>query len=119
MSKEINVILIDPLFGTIMQATINDDLKSLQHAVGDHHIELVYINDDNIMYVDEEGLFRENQDFFLLKAFDRKIPLAGKAVILGNDMENGESISTKMTPLDAAKIIEFKTLYEIRAELQI
>jgi len=119
MSKEIDVILIDPFLRTIIKSTIENDLKSLQHAVGDNHIEFVFVDDENIMYVDEEGLFKDNQKFFVLDVHGRKMPLAGKAIILGNDMENGETIGTKMNALDAYKIIEFKELSEIVANKQI
>jgi hypothetical protein len=119
MTKQIKAILIDPYLKTIMATNIDNSLKGLQSAIGDHYIELVRIDDRNDMYVDEEGLFRENQEFFLIKGTERVIPIAGYGIIVGSNPDNGKQINTSLNVTDIAKMIEFKTLNEIRCDIQM
>ena len=112
MSKKIKAIIVDPFLNIIQEAEIEDTLEALQGAIGDHHIETaLYINDKDVMFVDSEGLFREEQQFFV---YDEKFPLAGKAVIVGTGSE-GETIGATVTALDVAKKIGFHTVSEIAA----
>jgi len=108
MSK-IKVVIIDPFLQIIREGEIDGDLLSLQKSVGGHNIEIVYLDNDNIMYVDEEGLFREDQQFFIYN----KRPFAGQAVVLGDDIKNGDSIACNSTVLEIAKKVEFHTASEI------
>ena len=114
MIKKIDVILVDPFLNTIIKTEIDDSLESLQHSIGDHYIEMVAIDDEDIMYVDGEGLYRENQEFFVLHYEGFKVPLAGKAVILGNDMINGKTIGTKSNVTDFIGRITFHHKVELQ-----
>ena len=109
---KLNVIIIDPLMSIIHQKTIDNNLDGLRGAIDDHNIELVRIDDDNDMFCDEEGLFRENQSYFIIKGKERIIPIAGKCVVLGNTPD-GDSSDVKMSVTDLAKMIEFKTRTEM------
>ena len=55
------------------------------------------IDDSETLYVDDEGLYAENQRFFTWDGYPK--PLAGRGLILGTD-EEGESIDTDMEPED-------------------
>jgi hypothetical protein len=109
MSKKIRIIVIDPHLKTICESEIENTLKGLQHAIDNNNIELVYLDKPNIMYVDDEGLFKENQQFFL---YNRR-PFAGKAIVLGDDPKNGNTVGTKSTILEIASHVEFRTVTEI------
>lgn len=115
MSDQIDAILIDPFMKTIISTNIENSLKGLQKAIGDHYIELVRIDDKNDMYIDEEGMFRENQEFFLIKGSDRAIPIAGYGIIVGVNNNNGKQKNTSFKPTDIAKMIDFHS----REEMQI
>ena len=109
MSNKLNVIIIDPVLKIIASTEIEDSLQGLQHAIGDHNIELVYLDNDDIMYVDGEGLFRSDQQFFLYN--DR--PFAGKAVVLGNDPEEGGNKNANSSVTDISNRVRFHTAIEI------
>lgn len=99
MSKTIRIIVIDPHKRTVSESHIEPTLQGLQHAIGDNNIEIVYIDNNDIMYVDEEGLFKENQAFFIYN----KRPFAGKTIILGDDKRGAtRGTTTKVTTIAAA-----------------
>jgi len=109
MSKQIRIIVIDPHLKTISESEIENSLEGLQHAIGDRNIEIVYLDNNNVMYVDEEGLFVEDQRFFIYN----KRPFAGKAIILGDDPKNGCTVGTKSNVTEIAQHVEFRTASEI------
>ena len=112
MSNKIKAIMVNPSLGIISELEIDNSLESLQHAIGDHHIEAVYLDDKNVMYVDEEGLFRLDQKFFV---YDGKIPLAGIAIVVGVNVNTGGTIGTTLNVTDIASKIGFHTAKEITA----
>ena len=112
MSKKIRAITIDPFLKIILETEIENSLSGLQGAIDDNMIEAVYIDDKNVMYVDDEGLFKQNQSFFV---FNKEVPLAGKAVIVGANHTNGTDVSTKLKVTDVAAKIGFHTVQEIAA----
>lgn len=113
MKDEIKAIIIDPYLRTISATTIKNDLEGLKHAIGDHWIELVRINDKNDLYVDEEGLFKENQEFFVITGNNGSFPLAGKGVIVGNT-PTGNQRDTNLTVADIWGMVEFHTREEMQ-----
>ena len=110
MSKQIRIIVIDPHLRTISEGMIEPTLQGMQHAIGDHYIEAVYIDNNDIMYVDEEGLFRPDQAFFIYN----KRPFAGKAIILGDDVR-GATRGTTTLVTTIAQNIGFHSAEEIAA----
>jgi len=110
MTKLIKAITVDPYLKMITESEIENSLEGFQHAIGDHFIELVRLDDNQLMYVDSEGLFRENQQFFV---YNKKFPFAGKAIIFGDNGEGG-SIDTKYIATDVAKKVDFHSVEEIQ-----
>ncbi len=49
--RMISIIAIDPFMKSIMINEIENSLYGLQHAIGDHNIELVNLENNDIMYV--------------------------------------------------------------------
>ena len=81
--------LINPFDQTIKPAILSDvdsNLKQIYTLLDCNTIDAVYSLDDHTVFVDDEGLFVENQRFF--KLFGQ--PLAGKALVLGVT-EDGDS----------------------------
>ena len=60
----------------------------------------VDIDETNTVYIDDEGLYRETQAYFMWEGYHQ--PLQGKGLILGTDYDNGESIPTTLS-LDEVK----------------
>jgi len=99
-------ILIDPFAKTVSEIDINKDdvLSGLYSAMQCDTVDVVRYMDVDI-WVDDEGLMKENQKFFHMVAGHQ--PLAGRAVIMESN-DAGESIATGME-LD---VIEFLTMFE-------
>lgn len=86
-------ILIDPFTRTITEREIErDSLKGIYDALGVECFSCVGLDKRDTLYVDDEGLFRENQEFFLIGNYPQ--PLAGRALILGTDPE-GRSVTPR------------------------
>lgn len=104
---QIKVILIDPYKKEIRITRIEDDLHSLQKAIGCSILTVGGdVTDSDIIYVDDEGLLK-NDDRIpgLLCEEWNPGPLAGKCLIVGS--KNGDTVSVS----DAA----VKKLHELNA----
>jgi hypothetical protein len=66
----------------------------------------VHNGQEESMFVDENGLYREPQHFFTLSGNG---PFAGKALILGTDKE-GNSVASKLDALAVRPFVTFKSL---------
>jgi len=92
-------IIISASTRTIREVDIKKDadgrgyLTALQSAVGGY-IELVRINDDEDLYVNEEGLLHGEEHFFQWEGASQ--PFAGNGIIVGTDGEGGQC-DTKLT----------------------
>ena len=81
MSKSFKGFLIDPEEETITEVqVVEPTLQSLYRLTGCDCVTIAYLTDENIAWVDDEGLFKPNSIFKIATYFQ---PLAGKAVILG------------------------------------
>ena len=67
---------------------------------------MVRIDDVNSIFVDDEGLLRQNQLYFEYSASGRVFQLAGNGLILGVDDE-GNSISPTLTVEDVEGKVNF------------
>lgn len=85
--------LIDPFNQKIEVAIYSGDYKDISKIIeadsGLFDVVRLYANQD-VAFVDDEGLYVENQKFWIHKNYPT--PLAGKALVLGTDDE-GDSIS--------------------------
>ncbi len=68
--------------------------------------DVVRIDDINSIYVDDEGLFVEDQLYFKYTGTTDSVILAGNGLILGVDDE-GETISPSLTLKDVQKAVTF------------
>ena len=105
MSK---AILINPFNKTIEMVDYDFGGSYLQisHLIGTEEcvkplFQAIDIDGTNSIYIDEEGLYRETQAYFMWEGYHQ--PLQGKGLILGTDWEGeGESIPTTLS-LDEVK----------------
>lgn len=104
MSK---AILINPFNKTIEMVDYDFGGSYLQisHLIGTEECVkplfcAVDIDETNTVYIDDEGLYRETQAYFMWEGYHQ--PLQGKGLILGTDYEDGESIPTTLS-LDEVK----------------
>jgi hypothetical protein len=104
----IKAILIDPFACTITEVEYDgDDYKQIYPLLSHESMKVntftcAYpssLASHDAVYVDDEGLFKNPQRFFLIPSNGQ--PLAGKGLVIGADDE-GESTSAE-TPLEALK----------------
>jgi hypothetical protein len=117
-STTIRAIVIDPFNKTITETNITEDagaqkLKDIYAALdcclitaaGDFEID----GKTYTLYVDDEGLLKENQSFFKFSPLNYQ-PFAGKGLIVGFDENTGDSVCVGDLPLTAiADKVDFIT----------
>tara|TARA_R100000541_G_scaffold20379_1_gene30215 strand:+ start:189 stop:662 length:474 start_codon:yes stop_codon:yes gene_type:complete len=91
------VILIDPFNQTVeMKQVPTDqesfDYKSLLEMMECSLLDVVPLGGDVIMFVDDEGLLKDNRYFALAD-----VPYAGRAILAGEADEDGNSQSVPIT----------------------
>ena len=96
-------ILIDPFAETVEVVDYSGNWEDIGDLLECRWFDVVRIDDSETLYVDDEGLYAENQRFF---TWDGYKPLAGRGLILGTD-EEGESIDTDMELEDVEKLVTF------------
>ena len=81
-------ILIDPQQRTVTEIEVQGKDYTELYGILDCDIftSSVRFETEDMMLIDDEGLFKEPEDFFILTQ-DFPAPIAGKAVILGTDDE--------------------------------
>lgn len=103
-------ILIDPQSKTITDIEIGTDYREIYKVIGNgcktFTCPIEYPNDD-AMYADDEGLFNKNIGAFIANDGTWGSPIVGRAVILGTDMETGESQDCKSTAEELKKLYNF------------
>jgi hypothetical protein len=108
-----NGILIDVQNRTIEFVEVKD-WKDIYNHVKCETFECVSIDEQNDVYVDEEGLLTltPKSMFFMYKGYPQ--PLCGNGLILGIDHENGESVDTTLSLEEVKKNVRFMDLYEVQ-----
>ena len=103
-------ILINPMQESIRHISYDGDPKSIYRILQCTTYEAVYPFDNgDTLWIDEEGLLKESNYAFNLKADNPKFnqTIMGSALILGTDAE-GESIECKSKLDDIKSIIKFR-----------
>ncbi len=82
--------VIDPFTNSINEVEYSGDYTEI-YSLGDFDcFALATFNEENDgIFVDDEGLFKDNQRMFMVNGYPQ--PLAGKGVVLGCD-EEGASV---------------------------
>ena len=115
MAKPCKAILIDPHSQTVQPVEWNGDYKHIYELTGCDCYDVARINKHGDgVFVDDEGLFKEEQAFFLVSGYPQ--PLAGKGLILGVD-EEGESVEPKVTLERIADTIRWVLPVKINGDL--
>lgn len=100
---------------TVEEVTINPetDLEDLQARVGGY-IELGHrFGNQDVLFVNEEGLLHNPQNFFTIPGAHQ--PFAGNGIIIGTDpMKPEDSGDAKTNVADIFTTVEFLTITEVR-----
>lgn len=98
-------ILINPFDKTIEEIEYSGDWKDISSLLECDIFTTVYFDDTtDSVYVDDEGLYVEDQAFFTIGNYPQ--PLAGCGLILGCNDE-GDSVDCKTTLEEAKAMVKF------------
>jgi hypothetical protein len=94
-------LLIDPFMETVQEIDYSGDWKDIRTLLNCDIFTTVYFDDmsTDSVFVDDEGLYVENQRFFKLGGYPQ--PLAGYGLVLGCN-EEGDSVDCMSTLEDVA-----------------
>lgn len=95
-------ILINPFDQTIKEVVYTGDYREIYVLTDCQTFTCVGIDDDNTLYVDDEGLLKDNRYF----SWNGR-NFAGKGIVIGVDYQTGEDMETSLTIEDVAKAVEF------------
>jgi len=108
--------LIDPFRQEVTEVNYSGDYKQICKLIDADLFDVARLNakGDGI-FVDDEGLYAEDQRFFQHKFYPN--PLAGKGLVLGCDMDTGESASASMTLEQLVDDIEWVMPIRVNGEV--
>ena len=89
-------ILIDVKKQEVKEVEHDDTLASIYKHVDCGTFDVVRIDRVNSIYIDDEGLFVEDQQFFNYEGTKDTVTLAGNGLVLGVDDE-GDTIESTLT----------------------
>ena len=99
-------ILIDVYEKEIRVVDYDGTLDFIYFNLACKTFDVVRVDDVNSIFVDDEGLMRQNQLYFEYSGSDRIFQLAGNGLVLGVDDE-GNSISPTLTIEDVKGKVSF------------
>lgn len=102
-----NAYLIDPFNYTINPIEYDGNFKSIYQLIDCDTFGCVCFNQHgDTVYVDDEGLINgKQQAFFRIEGYPD--PLAGKGLVLGCDMDTGESADPHVTLEQMRELVTF------------
>ena len=100
-------ILIDVKNQEITEVLHDNTLESIYKHVDCRTFDVVNIDGVNSIYIDDEGLFVEDQLYFEYSGGTHKVQLAGNGLILGLNHDSGDSISTTLTAEEVRNKVVF------------
>lgn len=90
MSKTMKGILIDPFAKTVEWVSVEPGIDAIYALIQAQPFDIVRLPHNHSLFIDDEGLYRENQAYWQLPSFAR--PMAGRSLILG-DTDDGDNKS--------------------------
>ena len=96
-------ILINPFDQTIKETEYTGDYREIYHLIDCRTFDIVNIIHTEDMYIDDEGLLKENQRYF---TFTNEGTYAGKALLLGHNDE-GETTACGFTLQEVKDMVEW------------
>jgi len=105
--------LIDPYEHSITKIDYSGDYHDIYKLIDCQTFDCVGFNGDDTLYVDDEGLYKDNPEFFMIKGYPQ--PLCGKALVLGYDVD-GNSIDPKVSLTKLKGMVTFIPAFFIMAK---
>lgn len=109
--------LIDPFKQTVEQITYSGDFHQIYQLIDADTFDVARLNaNGDGIYVDDDGLYKEFQAFFLHKNYQQ--PLAGKGLVLGCNIDTGDSADASMTLDELRESIRWVMPVSINGEVK-
>jgi hypothetical protein len=105
--------LIDPYEHSITGVDYSGDYKDIYKLIDCQTFDCVGFNGDDTLYVDDEGLYKDNPEFFMIKGYSQ--PLCGKALVLGTDRD-GNSIRPVVSLTKLKSMVTFIPAFFVMAK---
>lgn len=98
-------ILIDPFTRTIKEVEYDGDFHQIYEFIHCDTFDCVRVNENgDAIFVDDEGLISgKEQAFFGWLGYPQ--PLAGRGIVLGSNLTDGESADTTITLEEARELV--------------
>jgi hypothetical protein len=111
-------ILINVIEKSITPVLVEEGIQSIYNAIGCSTFEVVEYNNENDIYVDEEGLLSLTPEskFFQIKGYPQ--PICGNGLILGFDDETGESKDTTLSVMELIDKVLFLDMFEVQMKVR-
>jgi len=97
-------ILINPHEETITEVEYSGNYKEIYSLIDCRTFDVAMAKENNDLYLDDEGLFKDNQKYFRMVELGANY--AGKGLILAHDDE-GESIATTLTLQEVEDMVQW------------
>jgi hypothetical protein len=108
--------LIDPFKQEVTEINYSGDFHQIYDLIDAETFDVARLNaNGDGIYVDDEGLYAEDVRFFQHRFYPQ--PLAGKGLVLGCDMETGESAPASMTLAQLVDDIEWVMPIRVNGEV--
>ena len=95
-------ILINPFDETIKEVVYTGDYREIYDLVECRTFDVVRLNNEDDMYIDDEGLLVNNQRFFSINEGN----YGGKGLLLSHDDE-GDSVATNLSLQTVKDMVHF------------
>ena len=107
MADKVKALIIDPFLQNIYEKMFTKgNITQIQEAVGGYFSAAGTFDNFDVLYVNDEGLYVDNQKAFSLKELTPQ-PLAGVGVVMGGDRETGETEDVRISEVDLALKVEW------------
>ena len=114
--KAFKTFLVDPFTQTINEVQYRGEYKHIYELIDCDTYDCARINRfGDALFVDDDGLYKEAQAFFVHADYPQ--PLAGKALVLGCDMKDGETIAPTTTLDELREKVMFVMPVRVNGEL--
>ena len=97
-------ILINPHEETITEVEYSGNYKEIYSLIDCRTFDVAMAKENNDLYLDDEGLFKDNQKYFRMVELGANY--AGKGLILAHDDE-GESTATTLTLQEVKDMVQW------------
>ena len=114
--KAFTTWVIDPHTQTINEVQYRGEYQHIYELIDCDTYDAARINRfGDALFVDDDGLYKEQQAFFVHADYPQ--PLAGKALVLGCDMKDGETIAPTTTLDELREKVMFVMPVRVKGEL--